>query len=350
MKSLASLLPTTVLALGMGVLATPAARADDLSDPLAALDEVTPRIAEKVLPSVVLLDVERTATTKRPLSPIERLGLGVSLQLPGYFDRPAGPVTAVCVAPGLVATTCWNVDGQGEVTAILPSGDRVPARRLGRDENLDLALFAVDAPGLVPLAPSTEAPRVGRFLFLIARTGQGAPLVTSGIVSGLGRHRGDAFAHSARTSYQSVGGALVDLDGKLVGIAVRHNDRAPQGQSSGVAFGVPAGAMTKGLDRMARGEVVERRKSPLLGIVGDQTMTEGGVKVAQVMPGSGAAAAGVKVGDIIKIFNTVELRNFMHLREEIEKLAVGEEIVITVRRGDEDLDIRAKLGVRTGED
>lgn len=350
MRTLRSAYLAAVAALALAAAPARAQSSQPPAGPLAALDDVLPDLIERAAASVVLVEVERP-NVRRPLSPLERMGLGVSRELPGYFDRPSGPVTGVVVAPGLVATSSWNLEGNGAVTVVTPTGDRVPATRLGRDENLDVALLKVDAVGLVPL-PRAEGPaRVGQFVVLVARTPANGPLATTGIVSGLGRHRGDAFAHSARTSYQTAGGALIDLDGRLMGLSVRHSDRARQGQSSGVAFGAAAADLQKGLETLAKGEVIPRRKTPFLGIQGDpEAVEQGGVRVRQVLPGTAAIEAGLRNGDIIVIFNSVELRDFMHLREEIEKLAVGHEIVITIRRDGKEQDLRVKLGARATEE
>lgn len=320
--------------------------------PLDAFDAVAAQVVERVAPSVVLVEVERPAQAPRRLTAREVAGLGLGTNYdPRYFTRPDGPTTGVVIGEGLVATSSWNVEGDGPVTVVTPDGRRLPGKRLGRDENLDVSLIGIDAKDLPALPVAAEPAVVGRFVLLVGRTAQNGPMVTEGIVSGLGRHRGDSFAHSARTNYQNVGGALVDLEGRLLGLSVRHTDRSRQGQSSGVGFGAPALALQVQVPGLARGEVVPRRKTPFLGISSTQEeVAAGGCRVGQVLPGTAAQTAGLRAGDIIKIFNSVELRDFMHLREEIEKLSVGSEIVITVKRGEEELDITVKLGARAEEE
>ncbi len=319
--------------------------------PLEALDIMAARLVEAVAPSVVQITVERAAAQVRPLTQAERAGLGVTGNYdPRYFARPESTSSGVVVAPGIVATATWNLEGAGDVTVISASGARHPARRLGRDENLDVALLALDDPegkALPALPRATRPAAVAQFLLLVGRTDEGSPLVTRGIVSGLQRYRGDAFAHSARTSYQNLGGALVDLDGRLVGISVRHSDRSRQGQSSGVGFGALVSDLEAVSQRLIAGEVVQRRQTPFLGISADPAPSDGsGVRIAQIVANTAAAKAGIRAGDKIKIFNQVELRDFAHLRDEIEKLSVGVEIVITIVRGAEELDIRVTLGAR----
>lgn len=305
--------------------------------------------AERAARSVVLLEVERPNYGPRLLTQQERAALGVVGNYdPRLFSRPEGPAPAVVVGPGLVVASQWNVDGEGAITLIDGAGARFPARRLGTDPNLKLALLGVDAPHLVPIELAAEGPRVGQFAILVGRTDENELVVSTGLISGLGRYRGDAFTHSARTNYDTGGGAIVDLEGRLIGVSARHGHRSPQSQNSGVAFGAPVDLVRASLGPMAEGQAIPRRALPaFLGISADIEARDGtGVKVREVIRGTAAAAAGIKAGDWIRVFNSAELRDFGNLREEIEKLEPGTEIIVTVRRGEEELDIKVVLGSR----
>jgi S1-C subfamily serine protease len=350
-------LQRTKLALTLAVaLTTPAWAQTPVSDrdggdvsPLEALDEVTSEVVAKVAPSIVLLEVEHSSYGPRRLTRAERAGLGVTGRYDErYFSRPEGPVSAVVVGVDVVATATFNVAGDGAITVITPDGRRLTGQRLGRDENMDLALVKVEGSlGIQPLPASKRDLVPGRFLYLVGRTEANAPIVTSGIVSGLERYRGDAFAHSCRTSYSNIGGALVDMDGGLVGFSVRHSNRVRQGQNSGVGFGATLAQLEDSRERLVAGEVIPRRKTPFLGIQADIAATGGpGVRIQQVIPDTAAAKAGLKAGDWIKIFNQVDIESFTQLREEIQALAIGTEIMITIVRDGEEQDIRVALGGR----
>ena len=355
------MLNRTLLALGcVAALAAPAFAQSEVStgdrsalSPLSALDEVAERVVAKVSPAVVLLEVEHTSYGPRRLTRGERAGLGVTGRYDErYFTRPEGPASGVVVGADLIATASFNIEGEGSITVITPDGRRLEGQRLGRDENMDLALVKTNQPlRIEPLARSSRSLVPGRFLYLIGRTEANAPIVTTGIISGLERYRGDAFAHSCRTSYSNVGGALVDMDGKLVGFSVRHSNRVRQGQNSGVGFGATFDQLTESQERLVAGEVIPRRKTPFLGIQADIRATEGpGVRIDRVIDGTAAATAGIKAGDWIKIFNQVEITSFTQLREEIQSLAIGTEIVITIVRDGEEQDIRVELGGRLEND
>lgn len=335
------------LALAGPALADPGLTEDTLQT-LQAVDRVLARAAERAAPSVVQVHVDRSSYGPRDLSAAEKAMRGIRGYVPpGYFARPDGPGSGVVVGPGLVATAMWTVAGKGTVEVSGPDGRRYPAERVGRDEGLRVALLKVaDGGALKPLAAASGELRVGRSLLLVGRNEQGSPTVTRGIVSGLRRERGLAFTHSCRQSFGNSGGALVDMEGNLVGIAVRHDEKASQGQSSGVGFGALLSEVGPKLPELAAGKVIEAPPRAFLGIGLDQRHTGEGVRVGRIIEGTAAEKVGIKVGDIITVFNSVKIEHFEQLVEEILKLGVGAEIVVTVRRGDEELDFTVKLGAR----
>ena len=65
-----------------------------------------------------------------------------------------------------------------------------------------------------------------------------------------------------------------------------------------------------------------------------------------MIEGTAAQKVGIRPGDVILVFNSVKIEHFNQLVEEILKLAVGTEIIVTVKRGDEEIDYTVQLGVR----
>lgn len=348
MERLRGLVLTAAL---VALAGAPAQAAPEAASPaLEAADAAVTAAVERAAKSVVSVEVDVTRYGPRRLTAAERAALGVGAAYdPRYFAAPEGPVAGVVVGPGLIATATSALEGDGNVTVVSPSGKRYPARRVGRDDNVAVSLLAVEGAGgdLIPIQPAGGPPRIAQTLLLIARTQvENRPLVTRGIVAGLGRERGDAFTHSARTSFANTGGALVDLEGHLLGISVRHAARVPQGQASGVGYGAAWTRFRENVPQMARGEVIAARPTAFLGIGIDPSYTDLGVRVREVIEGTGAKEAGITAGDVIRIFNQVEIKHFAQLVEEIQKLEVGTEIVVTVKRKDEELDFRVKLGER----
>jgi S1-C subfamily serine protease len=349
------------------LLAVAPARADDSAgskdiSALEALDAVLPRVTEKVGQSVILLEVpDRDPAVSKPLSAAEKaaLGLGPFRTFDDrYFVRPKAPFTGVVVAADgdtrYVATCAWNLLGARTVFAIDPAtGDRRKATIAGHDENLDVALVKVEGAKWPALEPSPAA-KIGAMALLVGRTPIRAPFVTFGHVSALGRYRGDAMQVSTRMSYGNVGGAVVDLDGRLLGIASRLSDRTRNGQSSGVGFAAPIDKLTKAIPDLMAGKNIVKRKSPFLGVQIDPQEPQGrtGVRIMKVLPNSAAAKAGLEDGDVIQIFHGTELKEFGQLREELDRLQVGEKVIISVYRPSKDAekDFTVHLGARPDGD
>lgn len=88
-------------------------------------------------------------------------------------------------------------------------------------------------------------------------------------------------------------------------------------------------------------------RPPFLGV---QVSTQGNsatLAVLRVIPGYGAAAAGIRQGDVVTCFAGVKVRNFDHLRKTIEKQQFGARIQIKVRRAGRELAFLPVIGVRT---
>jgi serine protease DegQ len=347
-------------------LCAPAAFADDVTDPLTALDAALPKVAERAERSVVALDVGRDDKASRPLTQREKMMLGISAGMqfdPRYFERPAGSCTAVLIKndaqQAILVTSYWNVRDGKSFTITLPSGEKVEAKAKGHDENLDIAVLVTAKPleGVKAIEVAKQT-KVGQLAVLVGRGGdRSQPLVTAGNVSAVGRFKGDAIQVSTRMNYGNVGGAVVDLDGKLLGIASRLTDRPYQGLNSGVGFAAPAARVLKQLDDLVAGKNAKKRKNPFLGIMLDPKLEqpkEGGVRInlarnpdGTVLPNLAAQKAGIKDGDVIKIFNGVEIKDFEQLRDCIEKLEPGEKVIVTVERGDwGEKDFTIELGER----
>ncbi|MBI3724171.1 serine protease [bacterium] len=338
-----------------------AAFANDEVDPLRALDVTFPRAAEKAQRSVVAIEVEREQKPDRPLTRGEKMQLGIlgmAMYDPRYFVRPPGACTGVVVRAekgkkALVATAAWNVRDAKSIRLVLADGTKRSVEEKGRDENLDVTILEVaDSSGLEAI-PFAGKAHVGQFALLVGRGGESnSPVVTAGNVSAVGRHKGDSIQISARMNYGNVGGAVVDLDGKLLGIASRLTDRPMQGLNSGVGFAAPDDRLEGELDDLASGKVVKKRKGPFMGIQGDlkpqPDSAPKGVRIEKALEGGAARKAGLKDGDWIMIFNGVETKDFMQLKDEIERLEPGDKVIVTVQREDMgQKDFTIELGERT---
>jgi S1-C subfamily serine protease len=317
------------------------------SEPLSADEPLVKHLeaafrsaASLAAPAVVAIEVDRDA------APVSETGL------PAYARRPPGLVSGIAIGPARVLTSAWNVEGARRVRVVPEEGaPPVDARVVGRDETIDLALLAVEgaAPPLTPIPLSAGTPpTVGSWLIAIGRGPLGTIVVNAGIVSARGRFRGEAIQTDAALNYGNYGGAAVDIEGRMLGIAVRLSPRA--GVNSGVGFVIPVDRIREALPRLERGEA---RKLPLRAFLGVQfgreVMDPPGLTVARVIAGTGAAEAGLEEGDVLRCIDGIAAVDASAVSEAIQARMPGERIRVVAERRGRGLCLEAVLGARATE-
>lgn len=241
----------------------------------------------------------------------------------------------------------------------LPMAVSLKRKKLGSDEQSDIALLKIDSDNLtaLPLADS-DALRVGDFVVAIGNPFGLSQTVTSGIVSALGRSGlniggyEDFIQTDAAINRGNSGGALVSLRGELVGINTAIF--GPNGGNVGIGFAIPSNMMKSLVDQIAEyGEV----RRGLLGILGsdiDAGLAEAmnadvniGAFVSEVTPDSAADKAGIKAGDIITGINGRNLHSFQELRAKISSMGAGAEVELTIMRKGKEMNMDVVLGDAT---
>lgn len=216
--------------------------------------------------------------------------------------------SGVVVAEGIVLTNAHNI-GHEEMTVVFADGRRAQGSLAGVDVDGDLAVVSVDTSGApaVEFAPAPAA--IGTPVFAAAAAGSGTR-VTFGFVSMVardfrgprGRRISGSIEHTAPLAPGSSGGALLDADGRLIGLNTNR-------LGGGFYLALPADeALRNRVEALKRGESAER---PRLGIglapswvarrmrraVG--LPDREGVLVREVESGSPAERAGIAEGDLI---------------------------------------------------
>jgi S1-C subfamily serine protease len=230
---------------------------------------------------------------------------------------------------GHVLTNAHVVGPDDQIEAIFPSGVTIAARVVARDETTDLAVVKLDGDGPFPTAVlgTSDGMAVGQPTIVVGAT------VTAGMVSALGREitRGegalllDMIQTDAPVGPRSSGGALVDSDGTVVGIA---NARAG---APGLGFATPvdvARAVADDLLRHGRVRLV------WLGIKGGTAPDGGGVAVAQVLAGGPAAAAGIHADDVIRRIGKQPIASMTSLWAALRRHHPGEPVTVVYDRGE----------------
>ena len=228
-------------------------------------------------------------------------------------------------ADGYILTANHVVEGADEVKIAVPGNkNEYTAKIIGTDPPTDVAVLKIDATDLpaITLGDSSKL-EVGDIVlaignpFGISSAGE-SPSVTMGIVSALGRSglgfsRYENFIQTdAAINPGNSGGALVDAEGRLVGIntAIATANGSSMEGNEGIGFAVPINLARHVVERLVHGEKVTRG---YLGVVLrdlDQGLAESfnlpnenGALVNDVEPNSPADKAAIKSGDVIVEFN-----------------------------------------------
>jgi S1-C subfamily serine protease len=271
--------------------------------------------------------------------PDGQLGRGAVAAHEDYYNRPKGPTSGVIYeSEGFILTSYFNVSGglkKNGLKVTLWDGREVPGELLGFDEQRDIALLKIPEKGL-PELPRADPAKLGQGLFaaLVGRSpDKGTPSVNLGILSAMNRMNGSAVQTDAEMNYGNAGGALVTLQGELIGIACNIKPRTPWGQSGGVGFACKATEIDKLLGRLKNRERIEAEKRPFLGVrPGEGNPDVEGVQVAEVIPASPAEKAGLKKEDVIVEFGGQKVTDFESLRELILAKKIDEEVTIKIMR------------------
>ena len=320
------------------------------SDPEAFEKRVAAAV-EKVAPSVVALEIERKPSGAGEGGPPSGL-------LPSQADewlrlllyrRPTRVLVSGVIASreGHVLTSHAHLRGEIQRLAIrLPDGTERAAELVGFDQRRDLALVKAELPGAVVPAFAPDLPKVGDWVVAVGRVPDPAsPTATAGIVSARKRMRGAAVQIEAELNYGNAGGAVVDLEGRLLGIACNITERAQWGQNSGVGFAVTWDRVEDLLPRLREGLKSAVPPQPYIGVrPAEGALDVKGAAIDEVVPGGPADQAGLRDGDLIVRVEDQPIRNWEDLVRAIRSRKAGDRVRITVDRLGESKTFRVQIG------
>jgi serine protease Do len=251
------------------------------------------------------------------------------------------------------------VAGATRIQVAMRDGTTYPARLLGSDETNDLAVLKIDAKNL-PVAPlgSSNDLLIGEWAIAIGNPygflfANSEPSVTAGVVSGTGRNLAapsegtgvyvDMIQTDASINPGNSGGPLVNSAGEVIG--VNSSIFSPNGGSIGIGFAIPINRARRVIEDLLAHGVVRR---PWIGIqpalsrapnVGGSS----GVVVASVVPGSPAARAGIRPGDIVTHSRSRVLHNPYDWYAELLELRVGDSDSLTIKRGGREMPVHVQV-------
>ena len=256
----------------------------------------------------------------------------------GGFQQTQGKTTGVVLtADGwiLISRFALNLDPT-TILIEVPGHGTFHAVRAGEDTSRGIALVKIEAEGLpVPEFVDPAEVRVGQWAFALGRTfAVDEPTVHIGIVSARRRLFGRALQVDAYTSPANYGGAVVDIRGRVLGIAV---PLSPSGRNagvewydSGIGFATTIADITPLIERMKNGEILQRA---WLGVLLESSWLGPGAKIASTPKQGIAFETGIRKGDVILEVDGVPVKNGPHLQMLISSKLGGDEVTLKVEDG-----------------
>ncbi len=269
---------------------------------------------------------------------------------------------------GYIVTNNHVIDGADKLEVLLNDNSTYEARVIGTDESTDLALIKIEANGLHAIkVGNSENLRLGEWVLAVGNPFGFNSTVTAGIVSAKARSLGNEARRSNKMGIEAFiqtdaalnpgnsGGALVNLNGELVGInaAIYSNT----GSYTGFSFAIPTTIAAKVISDLREYGTVQRA---VLGIHVAEltaelakekgiTATKTGVLVADVMERSTAKDLELQENDVIVAINGAEIKNFPELNEQLAKYRPGQEISVTFYRDNKKMTKKATLRNTQGD-
>ncbi len=340
-KALAAVLTATV------ILITPFSV--NAAVPPGLLNGDTPTLApmlEKALPAVVnIVATGEVEVQQNPFfnDPFFRHFFDMPNQPRKRENQSVGSGVIIDSKNGYVLTNHHVINNADTITVRLSDDREIEAELVGADPETDIALIKIEAKNITALTLSdSDSLRVGDFVVAIGNPFGLRQTVTSGIVSGLGRHglgkRYEDFIQTdASINPGNSGGALVNLQGELVGINTAILSRG--GGNIGIGFAIPTNLIKAVMEQIVKFGEVKRGR---LGIIGQDLTSDlakafnlkrnRGVVVAQVVPDSAADKAGIEPGDVVIKIDDQEVKDFAQLRNNIGLLRIGQKARIEILR------------------
>ncbi len=284
---------------------------------------------------------------------------------------------------GHIVTNYHVISGADQVTVLFPDGNEHPAQIVGEDPTTDLAVIAVDAPGLpdpIPVADESSL-QVGQFVVALGNPFGLNNTLTVGVISALervmrspdGRFIGGAIQTDAAINPGNSGGPLLDMSGQVIG--VNSQIVSPSEAFAGIGFAVPAATIQRVIPALIEDG---RYAHSWLGVSllplspgltaaledagADAIGTEQGLLVVEVVPGSPAERGGLQGpddmivvanrrlpvgGDVIVAVGDQPVTGTLDLTIYLEQeTRVGDVLAVTVLRDGEEVILEITLGER----
>lgn len=315
---------------------------------LQGYSETSMGVADKVLPSIVGIQIEYGVSSFFGVTTQSATGSGIIISEDGYI------LTNNHVVSGNSDSSYYEITGAKSVKVTLYNDETVyNAEIIGKDDQTDLAVIKIDKTGLKKAElGNSDNVKVGEFAMAV-----GCPLglnttATSGIISAVNRTvttsdggKYVAIQTDAAINSGNSGGALVNSKGEVIGI----NTLKFSGTGvEGIGFAIPINSTTEIVSQLIEHKKVLRPYLGIEGIAIDEDLAKQyklvkGVYVRTVEDFSAAQKAGLKVGDVITEVEGKEVTSVEDINKIKEQHNIGDKLKLKINRDKKEMTIELTL-------
>ncbi|MFV0338093.1 MAG: S1C family serine protease [Chthoniobacterales bacterium] len=301
---------------------------------LQTLDQEFQTLILKTRPSVVSL----TALRSRDTPP--QLGSGAIVSTDGY-----------------ILTNFHVIEGSQQVDVQLSDGLHYPAKLVGSDPFVDIAILKIDAPNLTSIPfGNSDLVRSGQIVFAIGNPYGLHETVTQGIISGIGRRSEgptltEFFQTDTAINPGNSGGPLINTQGELIGVT--NSIQATQDSWLGIGFAIPSNVASRVFEdiknhgRVIRGWLGVMTVPASIFPEHSQSAPRGAV-VARIYAGSPAHESGIRQGDLIVEYNGKPITDVIDLRNRVAETATDKSVSIKLYRNNQEITLPVTIRAYPG--
>lgn len=247
------------------------------------------------------------------------------------------------------------------ITVKLPDGSDYTARIVGRDQQSDIAVLKIDAKKPLPYVEFGDSAKsqAGDWVLVIGNPFGLGGTVTAGIISSVFRNTGTgAYDHYIQTDASinsgNSGGPMFDMHGQVIGINTWIV--SPSGGNVGIGFAIPSDIAKPIVEKLKNGMAIQRGFLGLTPQPIDDDMADSlnlphnrGELIQSVLPGKGAALAGIEAGDIITRIDGKDISPDNTVSTVIANTEPGSKVRVTVLRSGKTIELTATVGKRPSD-
>lgn len=316
----------------------------------ATLAEV---VAQKALPSVVNINVYTASQSQAQ-------GFMRSSSTQEYTQSSLGS-GVILSGDGYILTNYHVIEGADKLQ-VVASGGEYEAKVVGTDPSSDLAVIKIEASGLPAVEIGSSSDLVtGEWVMAVGSPFGLEQSVSTGIVSAVSRSSSSLYSSESEAIYTNMiqtdaainpgnsGGALVDKNGKLIGINTLI--ASTSGSSSGVGFAIPVDYAMKIAEQIIAGQTPSHAQLGVsLTTVNSSVAARynlpvsGGAYVTRVTSNSGASKAGIAEGDIITKVGDSKVTSASDLIIAVRSHNPGDTVSVTFNRSGSEQTVDVVLG------